>query len=116
MILRKDPRVVVEYPTFFSDGWLRGRGLILDLSSYGCRIHSASAVKKGDILALLVEVGVYGHPLLITKSAVRWINGHDFGMEFILMELHDRRRLDHIVQQTLPQEAPATVHRWKRAN
>ena len=99
MMPRKDPRISIEYPVCFSDGWLRGRGVILDLSVSGCRVYSDSAVKKGHMLGMLIEVPLPAvHPLQITRSVVRWIKGQEFGIEFIVMELYDRHRLDELVQ------------------
>lgn len=99
MNLRKHDRISVDYPSVFSGGARRGNGVILDLSSDGCRVSSASLVRQGDLLGVLIEVPGYEHSLYITRTIVRWANDHEFGVEFLLMDLPDRQRLDHMVQK-----------------
>ncbi|HKY72327.1 MAG TPA: PilZ domain-containing protein [Nitrospira sp.] len=97
MNLRKHERIPVDYAGSFVGGYLRGKGVILDLSIAGCRVSSPSVVTTGDILGVLIELPGREHPLYITRTVVRWTTATEFGMEFILMDLHDRQRLDHMV-------------------
>ena len=100
MNLRRYERIAVDLSGSFSAGCLRGQGIVLDLSLGGCRLSSASAVKKGDLLGVLIELPGFEHSLYITRTVVRWTNAKEFGMEFILMDLHDRQRLDEMVLKT----------------
>jgi PilZ domain-containing protein len=100
MNLRKHERIPVDYTGSFVGESLRGRGVILDLSIAGCRVSSSSVVAMGDMFGVLIELPGHEQPLYITRTVVRWRTATEFGMEFILMDLHDRQRLDHMVMKT----------------
>ena len=76
---------------------MRGTGVVVDLSVAGCRISSASPVKPGELLGVLIEPPRCVDTLYITRALVRWANGQEFGLEFLLMDLRDRQRLDEMV-------------------
>ena len=102
MNLRKHERISVDYASSFVGEYLRGKGVILDLSIGGCRVSSPSVVTTGDMFGVLIELPGHEQSLYITRTVVRWATAKEFGMEFILMDLHDRQRLDHMVQKTGP--------------
>jgi PilZ domain-containing protein len=102
MNLRKHERIAVDYAGSFVGECLRGKGVILDLSIAGCRVSSPSAVTTGDLFGVLIELPGLEQSLYITRTVVRWTTATEFGMEFILMDLHDRQRLDHLVLKTAP--------------
>jgi hypothetical protein len=101
MELRKHVRVPVEYLASFSGTSSRAQGVILDLSIDGCRARSDYGVKKDDCLGVLIDVPEYENPLYVSRAAIRWTKVHEFGMEFIQMELSDRQRLVQVVQQKI---------------
>ena len=100
MNLRKHERIPVDYAGSFVGESLRGRGVILDLSIAGCRVSSSSVVATGDMLGVLIELPGHEQSLYITRTVVRWRTATEFGMEFILMDRHDRQRLDHMGMKT----------------
>jgi PilZ domain len=90
---RRYERVRVEYPASFSGSSYRAQGTVFNLSILGCRPRSAFDVKEGEYLGVLIDLPKYEHPLYVARAEVRWIDGQEFGMEFINMELEDRHRL-----------------------
>lgn len=102
MNLRKHERIPVDYAGSFVGEYLRGKGVILDLSIGGCRVSSPSIVTTGDKLGVLIELPFREPSLYITRTVVRWTTATEFGMEFILMDLEDRHRLDQMVLKTGP--------------
>ena len=119
MNLRKHERLSVDYAGSFSGGRFRGTGFIRDLSVDGCRVSSASVVSVGDMLGVLIEIPGSEQPLYITRTVVRWTNAKEFGMEFILMDLHDRQRLDRMVLKTRATDTRqefSVVSPWAKAN
>ena len=119
MNLRKHERLFVDYAGSFSGGSFRGTGFIRDLSVDGCRVSSASVVSVGDMLGVLIEIPGSEQPLYITRTVVRWTNAKEFGMEFILMDLHDRQRLDRMVLKTAATDTRqelSVVSPWAKAN
>jgi hypothetical protein len=99
MTLRKYGRIAVEYPVSLSGASFRAQGVIVDISLSGCRIHSNVVVKKDDALGVLIDVPGFDTPLYISQAAIRWASPKEFGLEFIHMELNDRRRLHELLQK-----------------
>jgi hypothetical protein len=97
MMSRKHPRYRVEYGASFSGERLRAPGVILDLSSNGCRARSANESSIGEALRVLIDVPRYDTPLHVTRAVVRWARGQEFGMEFIEMGPDDQERLQGLV-------------------
>ena len=71
----------------------------MDISPSGCRVQSELAIKKDDLLALLIEVPGYDKRLYINQAAIRWASDEEFGLEFIQIELNDRQRLNELVER-----------------
>lgn len=72
-------------------------GLILDLSTSGCRVSGVPLVKKGDYISLLVKLGGQSEPVNVQLASVRWVSEKDFGVEFIRLSQRDQQRLrDHV--------------------
>ena len=90
---RKHYRAHVEYAASFSGPSLRGQGIVLNLSLFGCRARTSFVVNKNDGLGLLIDVPRYEQPLYISHAEVRWSCDQEFGVEFIQMELADQQRL-----------------------
>lgn len=99
MISRKYLRYHVEYGASFLGEGTRAQGVILDLSSEGCRARSAGTFQKGDFFGVLIDVPRYENPLHVILAAVRWSNNHEFGMEFIQMDPDDQQRLRQLITQ-----------------
>lgn len=97
---RKHTRYRVEYVGVFSGERISAQGVILDLSSAGCRARSEDTFKKDELLGVLIDVPRYKHPLYVTFAVVRWSNGREFGMEFTQMEPEDQQRLHQLIEQT----------------
>lgn len=97
---RKHVRYRVEYSASFSGDKISGQGLIVDLSSVGCKVSSTIAVGKGDFVGVLIDVPRYETPLHVNLAVVRWSHGQQFGLEFIQMEPHEQQRLRELIRQT----------------
>ncbi len=82
---RRHPRFQVDYTGSFSGEGINGNGIILDLSSSGCRARHKSTVDRGDSLGMLIDVPKYETPLHVDLAVVRWVQGQEFGTEFIRM-------------------------------
>ena len=99
MKLRKFGRIAVEFPASLSALTFRGTGIVLDISLTGCRIQSQMAIKKDDLLGLLIEVPGCDKPLYVNQAGVRWTSNEEFGLEFRQMELNDRQWLHELVER-----------------
>lgn len=97
---RKYARYPVEYTGAFSGDKISAQGVILDLSSVGCKARSSVVVEKGDFMGVLIDVPQDATPLQVALAVVRWSHGQDFGLEFIRMEPNYQERLRELIQQT----------------
>jgi len=78
---------------FFGDDDFEGEAALLDLSTSGCRISSCVPLQKDMILKLSLFLPDYRWPLRVDQAIVRWIDGQEFGLEFIHLRLAQRERL-----------------------
>ncbi|HKU52131.1 MAG TPA: PilZ domain-containing protein [Nitrospira sp.] len=98
MVTRKSCRYPVEYSGSFAGDGIAAHGIILDLSSEGCRARSEMAFAKGNFLRVLIDVPRYEKPLHVLLAVIRWSKGDEFGMEFIQMEPEDQKRLRELIK------------------
>jgi hypothetical protein len=95
------PRVTVGYPASIQSDTGTGEGVLLDLSSTGCRLRSNITLHAGAYLALRIDVGQEPAPLAVEVSVVRWCKNGSFGVEFLRYSQGDRERVTNLVA-TLP--------------
>jgi hypothetical protein len=79
---RLHPRYPVEYTAAFLGQGIIASGVILNLSSGGCRIRSGGKLSQGDVLQVLIDVPRYQTLLDVDEAMVRWSNGDEFGLKF----------------------------------
>ena len=95
---RRYPRVPVHYlGTFSTMQRGAGEGIVLDLSSGGCRVESSRDVKLGTELALRISLPNQVTPLAVDRAVVRWGHGHQFGLCFMSLRPEEQVRLRGLV-------------------
>ncbi len=94
---REFPRFAVELPISFSGTVVAGGGIVSSLSNEGCTVRSDENVHPGTFLVLHIHLSEQYSPLAIELAVVRWSTGREFGLEFLRMASHERRRLLHIL-------------------
>jgi hypothetical protein len=96
---RAMPRLRVQFRTTFSSSTkLEGMGVILDLSTGGCRIESPTTVELGISLELRVYVTGFGWPLMIEAAKIQWVSGQLFGLAFVRITDTERKRLKLVIR------------------
>ena len=94
---RATPRLWVEYRTTFSDATkLEGTGIMLDLSTSGCRIQSPVTVEPGMTLELQIYAPRIRWPLLIEAATVQWVSGQTFGLAFLRITMTEGQRVSQV--------------------
>jgi len=105
---RQNPRYCVELPArVASDHRPCGFGMIADLSVTGCRVKGKTTVAPGDFGKLLITVPTAMTPLTVSLTWVRWVNEHEYGLEFILMEPTEEGCLNRCLNRAQSQPKPA---------
>lgn len=101
------PRVTVGYPASIQSDTGTGEGILLDLSSSGCRLRSNIALHAGAYLALQIAVAQEPSPLAVEVSVVRWSKDGNVGVEFLRYSQGDRERVTNLVAALPPAGLPA---------
>ena len=95
---RATPRLRVQFhTTFTASSELEGTGIMLDLSTGGCRIVSPVTVEPGLSLELRIYVPSMEWPLLIAVATVQWVSGQTFGLAFFRMTETKHQRLNQVL-------------------
>jgi hypothetical protein len=96
---RATPRLRVQFRTTFSDSTkVEGMGLMLDLSTGGCRIESSVTVEAGVSLELRIYVPDLEWPLMIEAASVQWVSGQMFGLAFFRITESELTRLAEVIK------------------
>ncbi|TKS63855.1 MAG: PilZ domain-containing protein [Nitrospira sp.] len=99
---RATPRLRVQFRTTFSaSSILEGMGIMLDLSSGGCRIESPVTVEPGVSLELRIYAPNIEWPLMIEAASVQWVSGQTFGLAFFRITETERQRLEQVVSNLM---------------
>ena len=92
------PRLRVQFRTTFStSSKLEGTGIMLDLSTGGCRIESPVTVEPGVSLELRIYAPDIEWPLMIEAASVQWVSGQTFGLAFFRITEPERQRLEQVI-------------------
>lgn len=90
---RSSQRFSVHHPIVLSSDHLLGEGTVHNLSIWGCRVESTTRVLQGMRLRLDLLVREEDGPMPIGLARVRWVDGWQFGAEFLTMPKETRMRL-----------------------
>jgi hypothetical protein len=96
---RAMPRLRVQFRTTFSSSTKKkGAGVILDLSSGGCRVESQIPVEPGLLLELRIYAADVEWPLMIEAANVQWVSGQTFGLAFFRITETEQQRLGQVIE------------------
>ncbi|MEO6112507.1 MAG: PilZ domain-containing protein [Nitrospiraceae bacterium] len=99
---RETPRLRVQFRTTFSGSTkLEGTGVMLDLSTGGCRIESPVTVEPGFSLELRIHVPDLEWPLMIEAASVQWVRGQIFGLAFFRITEPEQQRLEQVISDLM---------------
>ena len=105
---RAMPRLRVQFRTTFSaSSTLEGTGIVLDLSTGGCRIESPVLMVPGFSLELRIHVPDIEWPLMIDAASVQWVSGLVFGLAFFQITKTEQQRLEQVINDLMEGESLA---------
>jgi hypothetical protein len=105
---RAMPRLRVQFRTTFSSStMMEGTGVMLDLSTGGCRIESPFLMVPGFSVELRIHVPDLDWPLMIDAASVQWVKGETFGLAFLRMTETEHQRLEQVISDLLEDESTA---------
>jgi PilZ domain len=99
---RATPRLRVQFRTTFSSSTKKeGAGVMLDLSSGGCRVESPVPVELGLLLELRIYAPDVDWPLMIEAATVQWVSGQTFGLAFFRITEPEQQRLGQVIEDLM---------------
>jgi hypothetical protein len=84
---------------FFGDDDFEGEATVREVSTNGCRADTSVEVKIGMLFKLSLFLDDFKWPLRVDQAIVRWIDGRQFGLEFISIRLAQRERLRNLIMK-----------------
>ena len=110
MELQSTERLSVRLRVFLRDS-TEDSGFVANLSQTGCQLQGIMNVERGSYLSIRVVLGAGENDLVVPVAAVRWTNGFDCGVEFVVLAKEERSRLCRYLvrlKQGLVDGAPTT--------
>ncbi len=87
-------RFPLSYPVIFGGAPFVGEGILTNLSLLGCSVMSDREVLCGSDVRVSVLLPNQTQALSIELGTIKWVQGHQFGVEFLRLPLEARQRLN----------------------
>ena len=94
-------RFPLHYPVIFGGAPFVGEGLLTNLSLTGCSVRCDREVLCGSDVRVSVLLPNQPSALSIDLGTIKWVQGHEFGVEFRRLPLEARERLNRILRREL---------------
>lgn len=99
MFQRAQDRLTIACPTMFAGVPFIGEGTLHNLSRAGCRVECDRTVLQGSYVTMRLLLPDGRRSLIIDLAAVRWVNNHCFGIEFLRLPALEQTRLDQFLRR-----------------
>ena len=91
-------RFPLHYPVIFGGAPFVGEGMLTNLSLMGCSILCDREVLCGSEVRVSVLLPNQTPALSIDFGTVKWVQGEQFGVEFLRLPVEARRRLNNALR------------------
>jgi len=99
---RQFPRIPLVSVTMVASEQHSGHDVLLDLSQTGAKLSSAYPIRPSDYVALNLSLPFHEPSLQVVLAAVRWVQGKNYGVEFIQITPSEQRRLRDFLDTQFP--------------
>ena len=96
-------RFPLFYPVIFGGAPFVGEGILTNLSLMGCSVMSDREVLCGSDVRVSVLLPNQPQALSVELGTIKWVKGHEFGVEFLRLPLEARQRLNSALRIELIQ-------------
>jgi len=90
---RQFPRIPLVSVTTLASEEHSGHSVLLDLSQTGAKISSSHPLRPAEYVALNLSLPFREPSLQVVLAAVRWVQGENYGVEFIQITKSEQCRL-----------------------
>lgn len=87
-------RFPLFYPVIFGGAPFVGEGILTNLSLMGCSVMSDREVLCGSDVRVSVLLPNQRPALSIELGTIKWVQGYEFGVEFLRVPFEARQRLN----------------------
>ena len=94
-------RFPLHYPVIFGGAPFVGEGILTNLSMMGCSVLCDREVLCGSEVRVSVLLPNQTAALSIDLGTVKWVQGEQFGVEFLRLPFEARQRLDSTLRVEL---------------
>ncbi|MEQ1795681.1 MAG: PilZ domain-containing protein, partial [Nitrospira sp.] len=84
----------LHYPVIFGGAPFVGEGVLTNLSFSGCSVLCDREVHCGSPVRVSILLPDQAQALAIELGTITWVQGHQFGVEFLCLPEEARRRLN----------------------
>jgi hypothetical protein len=91
-------RFPLFYPVIFGGAPFVGEGRLTNLSLTGCSVMCDREVLCGSNVRVSVLLPNQTPALSIDLGTIKWVQGHQFGVEFVRLPLEARQRLSNTLR------------------
>jgi len=91
-------RFPLFYPVIFGGAPFVGEGRLTNLSLMGCSVMCDREVLCGSNVRVCVLLPNQRPALSIDLGTIKWVQGHQFGVEFLRLPLEARQRLSNTLR------------------
>ena len=95
------PRYQLHYPIIFGGAPFVGEGILTNLSFSGCSVLCDREVQCGSHVRVSVLLPDQVQALTIELGTIKWVQGHQFGVEFVRLPDETRQRLNRRLRTEL---------------
>jgi hypothetical protein len=107
-VLRPYRRIPIQRVLYYLGGKCVGKGIVTNLSQSGMRVQGEHEVEPGLEFALRLTLSDDGPIIDIEQATVRWVDGNDFGLDFVrLSPLAKKHITDALSQQIRVPQPPS---------
>ncbi len=91
-------RFPLFYPVIFGGAPFVGEGILSNLSLMGCSVMCDREVLCGSDVRVSVLLANQAPALSIDLGTIKWVQGRQFGVEFLRLPLEARQRLNRVLR------------------
>jgi len=106
-------RFPLFYPVIFGGAPFVGEGILTNLSLMGCSVMCDREVLCGSDVRVSVLLPNQTPALSVELGTIKWVQGHQFGIEFLHLPPEARQRLNRTLRTELIQLLKARSERRK---
>ncbi len=99
--VRRHTRFPVRWPIFYSGDDFLAKGVVLDLTTMGCRVAGPMPVEPGMRLRLCLSPPDKDGPVWIEEATVLWVRGQVFAVEMKQAATEDQGWIAQYLEQAL---------------